>query len=470
VAGLAGRVLIAGELASSRIVLMSRLTAARCRVVGTPSWSEAAAEAAAKAPDLVVIDLAGQAGAGLDLCRTLRAGAATAALPILALARGPDVALRRAALAAGADDILDRQCGETLLLARVRALLRARGAEAELLLREDTRAALGFAEPAAGFEMPGIVALVTARPEAAEALRAALAPRLRDRIEVLTPAELAEAAGAAPARPRPDVYVVETDLPTADAGLALISDLRSDGGGRTAGIVALAPEGGEATAAAALDLGADDAVAGLSDPAELVLRLRAQLRRKAQADRLRRQISDGLRLAVTDPLTGLFNRRYAMSQLARIAAGSAATGRGFAVMVIDLDRFKRINDEFGHAAGDTVLAEAARRIRGALRAEDLVARLGGEEFLAAMPDTGPAEARAAAERLRQAIAAAPVDLPGLTAPIAVTASIGVAVGGFACQGDTAPTDLDTLMESADRALYSAKAEGRNKVTLGRTAA
>ena len=273
---MAGRILIAGELASSRIVLMSRLTAARCRIVGTPAWSEAAAEAIAKAPDLVVVDLAAQAGAGLDLCRKLRAEPACAALPILALARAPDAALRRAALEAGASDILDRHCGETLLLARVRALLRARGGEAELLLREDTRAALGFAEAAAAFEMPGVVALVTARAETAHALRAALAPQLRDRIEVLTPSEV---AGGGPDGPRLDVYVVETDLPTPEAGLALISELRSDGGGRTAGIVALAPAGGEATAAAALDLGADDAVAGLEDPAELVLRLRAQLRR-----------------------------------------------------------------------------------------------------------------------------------------------------------------------------------------------
>lgn len=465
---MAARVLIAGDLASSRILLLSRLAAARCRIVGTPALSEAAAEAAAKAPDLVIIDLSGAAEPALALCRALRAAPATAALPILALARAPDAALRRAALDAGAEDVLDRQCGETLLLARLRALLRARGSEEELLLRDDTRAALGFAEPAAAFEAPGTVALFAARAETAGAWRAAIAPHLRDRIVILapgdTPGDMPDFAAA-----RPDVYVIEVAAPAADRALELVADLRSAATGRTAGILVVASEGDETAAAAALDLGADDILAGIPDPMELVLRLRALLRRKARADRLRRQITDGLRLAVTDPLTGLFNRRYAMSQLARIAAASVASGRGFAVMVIDLDWFKRVNDSHGHAAGDAVLVEAARRIAATLRSEDLVARLGGEEFLAVMPETGPAEAGAAAERLRRAIAAAPFPVPGSPLPLHLTASIGVAVGGLApaAQGGS---DIGAVVEEADRALYSAKAEGRNKVTLGRTAA
>jgi len=463
----AGRVLIVGDLASSRILLMSRLASAHCHVVGTPAFAEALAEAAAKAPDLVVLDVSGPVAAAVGLCRALRAE--LAAVPLVALARTPGAALRQSMLAAGADDVLDVACGDALLHARVRALMRARSQDSDLLMREDTRDALGFAEPAAAFEAPGVIGLVAARVETAEAWRAALAPHLRDRIELLEPTDPFRAV---PAGLRPDVFVIETDLPSPEDGLALVSELRSGPAGRTARILALAPEGAEAAAAAALDLGADDAVAGAVEPLELVLRIRAQLRGKARADRLRRQISDGLRLAVTDPLTGLFNRRYAMSALARIAEAAAASGRAFAVMVIDLDRFKAVNDRHGHAAGDAVLVEASRRIAGALRSQDLVARLGGEEFLAVMPETGVAEAEVAAERVRRAICTAPFRVPGVAEPLALTTSIGVAVGGSRGESGAggAPHQTAGLVEQADRALYAAKARGRNRVTLVRPAA
>lgn len=445
---------------------MSRLASARCQVVGTPTYREALSEAGAKAPDLVVLDVAAPAAAAVGLCRALRAE--LGAVPVLALARAPGAALRQAVLAAGADDVLDRDCGDVLLNARVRALMRARSEDADLMMREDTREALGFAEPAGAFEAPGVIGLVAARAETAQAWRAALAPHLRDRIEVLAPPD---PFGAGPTGTRPDVFVIETDLPRSEDGLALVSELRSGPSGRKARIIALAPEGAEAAAAAALDLGADDAVAGPVEPLELVLRIRAQLRGKARADRLRRQISDGLRLAVTDPLTGLFNRRYAMSALARIAEAAAAGGRAFAVMVIDLDRFKAVNDRHGHAAGDAVLVEAARRIAGALRAQDVVARLGGEEFLAVMPETGVAEAEAAAERLRRAICTVPFRVPGATEPLALTTSIGVAVGGAAgAAAKGPPAETAWLVEQADRALYAAKACGRNRVSLVRSAA
>lgn len=450
-----GRILIADDLVSNRILLRSRLAAAHYDVLLTPSRAEAAALAAAARPDLVIVDGGAPASGALALVRALKADPATAEIGVFVLLPRADAARCRAALEAGADDALARRPHAGPLLARIRRLMRARNGEAELGLRGETAAALGFAETAPAFEAPerpATVALVAARPETAEDWRAAIAPQLRDRIVVLGPGQLHDDGAA------PDVFVIATDLGRRHEGLRLITELRSRARGRTAGLLAVTAAEDREAEIAALDLGADDVLSEPLDPAELVLRLRAQLRRKARADRLRRQVSDGLRLAVTDPLTGLSNRRSALSRLGRIAERAAGYGRPFAVMLLDLDRFKRVNDGWGHGAGDAVLVEAARRLAGALRAEDLVARFGGEEFLVAMPDTGPAEAAGAAERLRRAIEAAPFALPRTDRRLALTVSIGVAVSEGGCEAAA-------LITGADRALYAAKAEGRNRIAI-----
>jgi two-component system cell cycle response regulator len=217
------------------------------------------------------------------------------------------------------------------------------------------------------------------------------------------------------------------------------------------------PEGDSERAAIALDLGASDILYDPVDTQEMEIRIRAQLGRKRQADRLRASLRAGLELAATDSLTGLHNRRYALYQLERIIA---RPGRGVAVMMLDLDYFKAINDRHGHGAGDAVLQLVARRLRAQLRSGDLLARIGGEEFLVALPETDRLRALDCAERLRQAISGTPFDLGSGAPAVRVTMSVGLALspGGSA----EAP---ESLIDRADRALYGAKSEGRDQVTL-----
>jgi len=181
-----------------------------------------------------------------------------------------------------------------------------------------------------------------------------------------------------------------------------------------------------------------------------------------------------LKAAVSDPLTGLYNRRYAMPQLARVAEHAGATGRSFAVMVADLDHFKRINDVYGHASGDAVLVEAARRLRENLRGVDLLARIGGEEFLIVMPATPFSEARTTASRLCRKIGCEGFKVPGSKDLIDVTVSIGVTMGGIHKSGPAADRisadNPNALLDAADKALYEAKMHGRNQVNLVRPAA
>ncbi|WP_158243213.1 diguanylate cyclase [Acidimangrovimonas sediminis] len=200
---------------------------------------------------------------------------------------------------------------------------------------------------------------------------------------------------------------------------------------------------------------------------EIGLRLARLIARKRRNDRLRESVAAGLQLAVTDPLTGLYNRRYALPHLARIAERARISGKRFSVMVLDLDRFKAVNDTFGHAAGDAVLVSVAHMLARSLRPGDLLARIGGEEFLVALPDADLQTARRLAERLCKLVGANPVTLASGT-QITVTLSIGLAVGDPSSRA--APLDALAVIDRADRALLGAKSEGRNQVTVDRPAA
>lgn len=160
--------------------------------------------------------------------------------------------------------------------------------------------------------------------------------------------------------------------------------------------------------------------------------------------------------ARTDPLTGLLNHGAIIARADGALSGALAAGEALSLLFFDIDRFKRINDTYGHQAGDAILAGVARRVAVALRQDDHLGRYGGEEFLIVLPQTGPQEATALAERLRAAVAAEPFALPDAT-PVRVTISIGVATV------DAHTTTRAGLLQAADLALYQAKAGGRDRV-------
>ena len=458
---MSGRILIADDLVTSRLVLRVKLASARYEVLQADTADEAYEMARRASPDLILIDDRLDGGRGLDLCRRLKRETATQDLPVIVLSPGGDGARRLAALHAGADESLSKPIDDVALLARVRSLLRARETWQELRRRRTTAAAFGFAEDAAPFRRPGRVALVCEDAEAGGRWRGGLAPLLPDRVDLMTPDEALDNASApAPA----DLFVIPDGVSCHGGGLGLLSNLRSRAGTRHSAIVFVHDRADPSAGATALDMGANDLLETGADPGELAIRARTQLRRKRESDRLRASVEQGLKLAATDPLTGLYNRRYAMAYLDRVGREAATAKKPFTVMLADLDWFKRINDTHGHAAGDAVLAGVAARLRDNLRGEDLVARIGGEEFLIALPDTPLDRAAPAAGRLCRLIGGRPIRVPGSGAEIAVTMSIGVAVGG------TPGESVEGLIDRADRALYRAKADGRNKVDVSRSAA
>lgn len=194
-----------------------------------------------------------------------------------------------------------------------------------------------------------------------------------------------------------------------------------------------------------------------------VLMLIGVLGLRALFAHMRRQERELVRLATTDVLTQANNRRHVLELTRREIVRQQRTGRPLALLVLDLDHFKTVNDTHGHATGDAVLVGVSAACREALRAMDIFGRIGGEEFLVVLPETDEAQAIASADRLRARIAA--LETPAPTASVRITVSIGIAVS------NTKAADVDAaltrLLRDADTALYAAKSGGRNRCVVWR---
>jgi two-component system cell cycle response regulator len=454
-----GKILIVDDVSTNRIVFKVKLTAAGYQVLMAADGAGCLATARADKPDLILLDSDLPDRPVVSVLQDLRADPRTSRVPVVVFTSDEDPERRLQALRAGADDVLMRPIDDQTLLARLRNLLRAQDDARETELA-------GLSEAPAPFDGPGLIAMVSNRPERALRMKSEMKPVSRDRIVHV--AEGAVFDTGTDGALRPDVYLIEADLHGPGSGLRLMSEILSRPDSRHAACLILYDRIPPFGAAMAYDLGAHDLADAQVPPAELALRLARLVRRKRAGDAVRGAVQDGLRLAIRDHLTGLHNRRYAMAQMQVMARQADLLHEPFVVMLVDLDRFKSVNDRFGHAAGDAVLVEVARRLTISLRAVDMVARVGGEEFLIALPGAGIEDARQVAARLCDAVRDVPVALPSGMG-INVTASIGVTLvpAGEAVQDQET---LQIVIDRADRALLMAKASGRNQVTFGRSAA
>ena len=458
-----GKILIVDGVATNRIIFKVALAEAFYHPVLAADGESCLHVARDASPDLILLDLVLPDRSGVSLISQLRADPATRDIPILALTASNDENLRLAALQAGADDVLAKAIDHASLLARVRNLLRGRDGLEGLAPSVAGADLFGFADAPTAFVGRATVSLLADQMEAALDWHDTLSQEMTDTILIQSREEAFLDANRSIGHAVPDVFLIDAGPAGNADGLRLMSELRSRAATRHSAVCILRPRNNRDSNAIAYDLGADDVVNADVPPRELAQRLQTLIRRKRRDDQLRATVQDGLRLAMIDPLTGLHNRRYALPKLAAISAEAHAQATIFAVMVIDLDRFKSVNDRFGHAAGDAVLVDVAQRLKANLRADDLLARIGGEEFLVALPNTSFEEARLAADRLCKAIEECPVKL-AFSAGVSVTISIGVAVS---C---VTPEATHTIVDRADQALLLAKTEGRNQVTISKSAA
>jgi two-component system cell cycle response regulator len=236
----------------------------------------------------------------------------------------------------------------------------------------------------------------------------------------------------------PALVISDVRMPGVD-GLRLVETLRARAATHDIPIILLSGLDQKERRVLALDLGADDFVTKPADPEELLARVRVHLRHAHRAQAL-------VRRSLLDPLTGALNRRGILSVLRRERERSMRAGQPLSVLMLDVDGFKGLNDTYGHAAGDSVLRHIARAIVETVRVVDHVGRMGGDEFVVAIPDGDEHAARALAARL------AMMDLEPPDLPIEHV-QIGISVGVATLQpGDT----LETLLERADAEMYRAK--------------
>jgi two-component system cell cycle response regulator len=361
----------------------------------------------------------------------------------------------------GADDFLTKPLDDAALFARVRSLARLKSMTDELRNRAMASRRLGIADPlaAAATEtgLNGRILLVEDRPAVTERLATALAAFHVVEVEADPHQALMRAAEG-----DFDSVLISLDLKAYD-GLRLCSQVRSLERTRNVSVLMLGEAEDRARILRGLEIGAHDFLIRPVDRNELLARVRTQVRRKRFTERLRESVQSSMEMAVMDQLTGLHNRRYMDTRLSAMFDESALRARSLALLVLDVDHFKVVNDSWGHEAGDEVLREFADRVRACTRGIDLVARMGGEEVVVVLPDTALEAAYAVAERIRLHVDSTRFSILKNSQMIPITVSIGVASRRA---GDESPADM---MKRADDALYRAKAAGRNRVIAAHAA-
>jgi two-component system, cell cycle response regulator len=448
---MSARVLVVDDIAINVKLLEAKLSSEYFDVLSAPSGSTALAIADAELPDVILLDVMMPGMDGFEVCRRLKANPRTADLPVVMVTALSDAANRLRGLEAGADDFLTKPVNDIALFARVRSLARLKRLMEEWRLRDEICGRFGGPQAAAADE-GGPARILIAEEDAFAAARMSETLAIAHRVTVV--------GNCAEAQSRLDgeTELIIASLTTPDGDpLRLVSQCRASELFRQLPILLIAADRDLPRLAKGLDLGANDYLIRPVDRNELLARTNIQIRRKRLQERLNQNYRRSLELALTDELTGLYNRRYLFAHLDELIERVNHDGIGAAVLLIDIDHFKRVNDTYGHAAGDDVLRELATRATNTVRSVDLVARLGGEEFVVVMPETGPAIAAAVAERLRLAVASEPFAIRAGGAGLPVTISIGVTTA--TARGE----DRDRLLKRADDALYRAKADGRDRV-------
>lgn len=450
------RVLIVDDIPTNVRLLEARLTAEYFEVLTASNGLQALAICERGEADIVLLDVMMPDIDGFEVCRRLKTNPATQHIPVLMVTALDQPSDRVRGLEVGADDFLTKPVDDIQLMARVKSLVRLKVLTDELRARAHTGHQIAIEDAIRAMDSistdGGHILLVDTDARHAERIRGYLQPE--HRVEVChDPSEATHCIASGDF----ELVIVSMALAGTDP-LRVCSHIRTTEEGRSLPIILMAEEPDRPKVIRGLDLGVNDFIMRPVERHELAARARTQIRRLRYAVELRESVHNTLALAVTDELTGLYNRRYFDRHLALMLDKAREQDRDMAVMLIDMDFFKSVNDMHGHDTGDAVLKEFSQRLRRNIRGVDLACRFGGEEFVVLMPDTDYRQAHGVAERVRSAVAERDFEA-GNALPLPITVSVGVALNE---REDDTP---EMILKRADIALYRAKREGRNRVVF-----
>jgi len=454
------RVLIVDDIPTNLRLLEAKLTAEYFSVQSAQSGAAALQLAENDPPDIILLDVMMPEMDGFEVCRRLKTNPRTAAIPVVMVTALSDTEDRVKGLEAGADDFLTKPVNDLTLFARVRSLVRLKMAMDEWQSREATCDQFGLPVEQHKIDIDddpkGRILVVEPDRYTLEKIAQTLEAHGHF---VVTAGGAAEGEQLLASEASFDLVISALYLGDSD-GLRFCSQMRSRPQMRRLPVLLLLGQEELGGLVKGFDIGINDYLFRPIDSNELKARVRTQVRRKRYQDGLQDTYQRSLAMALTDGLTGLYNRRYFEAHLESTITRARTGGNEVSLLMMDLDHFKKINDTHGHATGDCVLKEVAHRLSHGIREVDLVARIGGEEFVVVMPDSTDGIGVKVADRLRLAVASTPFETPPPAGALSVTVSVGVAVVGVGESGADA-------LRRADEALYRAKSQGRNRVAPAR---
>lgn len=448
------RVLIVDDIPTNVKLLEARLMAEYFSVLTAYSGKQALEICVTEDVDLILLDVMMPEMDGFEVCRRLKADPNTTHIPVVMITALDQISDRVAGLEAGADDFLNKPVDDTQLMARVKSLVRLKVLTDELRARARTGQEMAIEDAMRAMDAincdQGKILLIDGDHRHGERIKGYL--ERNHEVDLVTdPTEVVFKASQGAY----ELAIISMSIGEHDP-LRIYSQLRTLEATRSVPILLMAEETDRPRVSRGLELGVNDFVMRPIERNELAARVKTQIKRQRYASELRQSLSNTLQLAVIDELTGLYNRRYFDRHLDIMFAKAQEQERDMAVMMLDLDYFKRVNDTYGHDAGDAVLQEFSDRLRRNIRGVDLACRYGGEEFVVLMPDTDLTLARGVAERVRSAVGDKRF-VVSETLSLTITVSVGVGI----IQADD--LNADVLVKRADVALYRAKHDGRDRV-------
>ncbi|MGI9481770.1 MAG: PleD family two-component system response regulator [Hyphomicrobiales bacterium] len=447
------RVLVVDDITANLRLLEAKLQAEYFEVITATNGFDALEAVQQHPPDIVLLDVMMPELDGIEVCKRIKANTKTQHIPIVMVTALDTPEDRVRGLEAGADDFLTKPVNDVALFCRVRSLLRLKMLTDELRARAIGDGTANAVDPlhSEKLDYPGKVLLVDGEAESLNPIAYAL-DGLHDVTTIQEPQKALFEAAENPY----DLIIVSLELADFD-GLRLCSQIRSLERTRQIPLLIVINPDQTDRLIRGLDMGVNDYLMRPVDRNELIARVKSQIRRWRHTQQLRNSVRKSIEMAVTDPLTGLHNRRYMESHLSALVQSAGNRGKALTLLALDIDHFKQINDTHGHDAGDAVLKEFAKRVRTVVRGDDLACRTGGEEFIIVLPETNMAAACSIAERLRKSISDEPFDIGLPEGTFNLTVSIGLS------SLDSIAETPGELIKRADIALYEAKRSGRNRV-------